>query len=635
MRICVVGSGISGLSAAHYLTDYGSHSVTVLEATDRFGGRANVTPDGEHCTRLFLADYHYLLGLLREIPAAAGSVLDSLRKCRRFASRSDGKWVEIDHIYAYFARTPGLSAGDKLAIARSNWQALLVARRSIQSSNVFGSIWNWSAASLYRAVTSSRREATTYALPGATDRCLVDPWVSFLRSRGVELRSGSRVELISPEISGVRIVTAAGQERFDAVIFTGFAHEAYALLDRSGIARPLDCRRHTHCRAFTIDLDPREAVLSTSDTQVYAGAGITTVVQPEENRCVTLAAFPRSTRTKFILDQVRDQLNLAHQPLRVRIRPNLSPGEAVFVGEYVDPRGLEESLRRRVYFAGSYTDNSYPLDSAEGACRSAFYAVTRLAREHIGVALRPVLGLPPAARARDRVARAHPNTPTSRRFDRVLRTMATKAAATLAPLAADIAFEDMSGCSWPLPKAAVYVANHRSIFDVPAGALAFRYLGVSPRLVIASKYFEKGLSGRILHATGALPALRGSDATVHAGIAAIYAGEPVAIMPEGRITKVEDALAAEYGRGAAMIAIETGVPIVPIGASGTHLVWEGTRPWPLLNRKRPRVTITIGTPIDPAGHSCQELTDRIRDAIRELEANVDDVVPVESYVASA
>jgi 1-acyl-sn-glycerol-3-phosphate acyltransferase len=622
MRICIVGSGISGLSAAHYLTDYPGNSVTVLEGAHQFGGRADVTVDGEHCTRLFLPDYYYLLSLFREIPGVHGSVLDSLRRCRRFASRSDGAWVEIDHIYAFLARTRGLSVRDKISIAKSNLQAILVARQSTQSTNVFGSIWNWSAGSLFRAMASSKRERTSYALPGATDRCLIDPWIAFLRSRGAEFRSGSRVELISPESGGVRIVTAAGQESFDAVIFTGFAHDAYALLDRSGIARPLDCRRHTHCKAFTIDLDPREKVLESDDVRIYAGAGITTVVQPAEKRCVTLAAFPRSTGTEFILDHVRGQLSLRHEPLRVRTRTNLSEGEAVFVGEYVDPLRLEESLEQRVYFAGSYTENSYPLDSGEGACRSAFHAVERLAKDH-GAVLRSSLGLPPVGRsphATTKARRTHPNAPTHDRVDKALRVAATQAAAKLALLVADVVVEDISGCSWPLSHAAVYVANHRSIFDVPAGALAFRHLRVSPRLVVARKYFEKGAFGKILIATGALPALRGSDATVNAGIAAIRAGDSVGIMPEGRITASEDAVAAEYGRGAAMIAIATGVPVVPIGANGTHLVWPGTRPWPLVARNRPRVTIAVGRPIEPAGLTCHELTDRIRSAIRELEA---------------
>ncbi|MDX3191828.1 FAD-dependent oxidoreductase [Streptomyces sp. MN03-5084-2B] len=620
MRVCVVGSGISGLSAAHYLTDSAGVSVVVVEGGEQFGGRANVTEAGEHCTRLFLADYQHLLSLFREIPGdAGGSVLDSLRRCRRFASRSDGRWIEIDHIYAFLARTPGLSVRDKFAIARSNWQAILVARRSVRSSNIFGSIWNWSARSLVRAMASSRSEAITYALPGSTDDWLIEPWVGFLRGRGVEFRKNSLVEEIAPGSAGVEIKVAGKRERFDAVIFTGFVHDAYALLDRSGVPRPMDCRRHTHCKAFTIDLDPREKVLESGDVRIHAGGGVTTVVQPAEQRCVTLAAFPPSTEDEYIVARVRAQLELEYPPLRVRTRSNLSPSEAVFVGEYVDPRRLEASLGGSVLFAGSYTDNSYPLDSAEGACRSAYYAVTRLARAHPKVTPRSMLGLPAAARPLPEVPRPHPNAPARPLADRALRGVVKATAAGLVPLLAAVSFEDVSGRSWPLEGPAVYVANHRSIFDVPAGVLAFRYLGVSPRLVIAQKYFHKGAFGKVLHATGALPAFRRSEATVNAGVAAIRSGESVAIMPEGRITTPEEAETAGYGRGAAMIALATGVPVVPIGAAGAQQVWAGSRPWPILRRRRPRVAIRIGAPIDPAGQTCQELTEQIRAAVRVLE----------------
>ncbi|GAA2991370.1 FAD-dependent oxidoreductase [Actinokineospora diospyrosa] len=619
MRVCVVGSGIAGLSAAHYLTDHPGVSVTLLEAAEQFGGRANVTADGEHCTRLFLADYHHLLALFREIPAIDGTVLDSLRRCRRFASRDNGSWVEIDHIYASLAKTPGLSMKDKRSIARANRRAFLVARRSAQSATAFGSIWNWTPSSLARAVASSRRERIAYALPGSTDRHLTTPWTALLSERGVRLRTRSRVESVAPVGGGVQVTTTSGNETFDAVVFTGFAHDAYALLDRSGIPRRLDNRTHIHCVAFTIDLDPREEVLTDKDVRVYAGAGITTVVQPAEHRCVALAAFPRSTGTEFVLNTIRDQLRLEHEPRRVRVRSNTAPSEAVFIGEYIDPVALEEPLRGRVYFAGSHTHNTYPVDSAEGACRSAFYAVERLARDHPTVVPRSRLGLPEVSSERVVPALAHPNGSARPRLRGALRAVATRSAKLVAPVVADLSFERAPGERWPADRPAVYVANHRSVFDVPAGLLTFDRLGVSPVLVVAEKYFTKGYRKALL-AFGAIPAIRRSTATVTAGVAAIAAGESVAIMPEGRITHPAEAATSTHGLGAVEIAIAAGVPIVPIVADGTHLVWPGARPWPLVRLVRPRVTIKIGAPIHPAGRTGQELAADVRAAISELTA---------------
>jgi glycine/D-amino acid oxidase-like deaminating enzyme len=635
VKVCVVGSGISGLAAAHYLSDSPEVRVTVLEADDHYGGRANVTSEGEHCTRLFLADYHHLLALFREIPGVGGTVLDSLRRCRRFAGRSEGNWVEIDHIYAFFARSQGLSIRDKVHIARANWQAMLVARQSIRSTNVFGSIWNWSVAALVRAVVSSRRERITYAFPGDTGEYLTEPWLNFLGARGVESRKNTRVESVTPVGAGVHVTTSTGTEWFDAVLFTGFVHDAYGLLDRSGLPRPLDCRTHTHCKAFTIDLDHRESILSANGVRIYAGEGVTTVLQPAARRCVTLAAFPRSTEDEDVLDQVRGQLGLEHSPVRVRTRTNLSPSEAVFVGEYVDPTLLERPLRSRMYFAGSYTSNSYPLDSGEGACRSAYEAVGRIAADHEPIRRRSGLGLPKATLSHPpAVAERHANAPAHPRVDRALRSVATWAAGVFAPLVARIEFDDRSGCSWPLDGPAVYVANHRSIFDVPAGVLAFRQLRVSPRLVVARKYFEWGPMRKVLHATGALAALRDSDATINAGVAAVEAGESVAIMPEGRITAPADADTSQHGRGAALMALRAGVPVVPIVACGTQLVWEGNRPWPLARRRRPLVTITVGTPISPIGHSAQSLTALVRDTLWAMESGTPTPAPAREGTAA-
>src|SRR4051794_34807356 len=86
VRVCIVGSGISGLAAAHYLSNRQDVAVTVLERDSVYGGRANVTADGEHCPRFFLDDYTHLFGLLREVPFAAGSVSDLLEPVRRFSS---------------------------------------------------------------------------------------------------------------------------------------------------------------------------------------------------------------------------------------------------------------------------------------------------------------------------------------------------------------------------------------------------------------------------------------------------------------------------------------------------------------------------------------------------------------------
>src|SRR4051794_34580854 len=226
MRICIIGGGISGLAAAHYLTDTDDHEVTIFEAATVIGGRANVTADGEHCTRVFLDDYHYLRNLLADVPAAGGrQLLDSLLPAQRYARARDGRWIRIDHIYAFLSRAGGLTVRDKAAILISNRRSLLAAidadrwkRRAdspgtrrwtlrlpsqdpvldITSTNRYGSLWNWSPAGLYRALRSAWSSANAFVLGGCTERHFTRPWVEVLQNRGVTVPSRRPVDRIEP-----------------------------------------------------------------------------------------------------------------------------------------------------------------------------------------------------------------------------------------------------------------------------------------------------------------------------------------------------------------------------------------------------------------------------------------------------
>lgn len=376
MRIGIVGTGIAGLSSAFYLSAFRGISITMFEQAGVFGGRANVTSDGEHCPRLFLSDYAYLLNILGQVRSADGqNIRDGLSAIRRYC-HVESSWVEVSHLY--FALAAEISLRRKLKAWSANRRPPLVADELGGNTNSYGSLRNFSIRSLSRMLTNLLRSRTAFALAGSTDRYLIDPWVRYLAASGVEFRSGSRVEAIDSRPPGVVLRTAGCSDEFDAVVITAFAPDAAALLARSGMEHGIRDLGHTHCVCFTLALHPDEKVLTDSRPALYSRNGINIVVQPRHRRCVVLCTRPPSTAESYVMSCVRSDLNLEHDIAEIRVRDNQRAGEAVYAADYVPPERILRHHQQRLYFAGSYVTNTYPIDSGEGAARSAFNAVCRI-----------------------------------------------------------------------------------------------------------------------------------------------------------------------------------------------------------------------------------------------------------------
>jgi len=378
MRVCIVGSGIAGLSAAFHLSHSEPARITVYEQSTSLGGRANVCNGGEHCARLFLDDYDQLLGILSRIETADGpSVAETLRRVTRYWHSDRAGWIAISHLYPLLARE--VPVRDKLRAIRARGTSPLLAEQQVgENINRYGSRRNYSPASIVRMAANFRTSTRAYALPGPTDRCLIDPWVAHLRARGVDFEVGNRVETIGGGGRGVRVDSSSGSREFDAVIVTAFVSDAIALLDASGLAHSLRQLDHTHCKVLTVALDPSEKVLGADHPAIYSRDGIAAVVQPEQHRCVVLCLRPASTETDHLITRAREMLGLEHALMDVRVRDNQRPEEAIFIADYNDPGRVLVRPVRHVYFAGSWLRNSYPVDSGEGAARSAANAIAAM-----------------------------------------------------------------------------------------------------------------------------------------------------------------------------------------------------------------------------------------------------------------
>jgi glycine/D-amino acid oxidase-like deaminating enzyme len=382
VRICVIGAGLAGLSAAFYLTRYPGVSVTVYEQAASLGGRANISADGEHCPRVFLNDYHYLFRILREVSnEAGGSLYETLRAVHRYCYLAGRGWAEISHLYAVLASE--LSPSDRLRLARARRSSpLAAAHLSGKNENRYGSIRNISPVTMFRVLANLRRSRIAFALAGPTDQYLIGPWVRHLETAGVTFRRSQRVSAIVPLPDGVTISTNSDQRRYDVVIVTAFAPDLVQLLTASGIGHRIKDLNHNHCKCLTIDLDPRERILASGQVALYSRDGINVVLQPDHRRCVVLCIRPFSTDLVYVVSRVREFLGLEHEITGIKARDNQQPREAIYAADYVRPETILRPSLPHIYFAGSYIKNSYPIDSGESAARSAFNAVSQIERDY-------------------------------------------------------------------------------------------------------------------------------------------------------------------------------------------------------------------------------------------------------------
>jgi long-chain acyl-CoA synthetase len=165
---------------------------------------------------------------------------------------------------------------------------------------------------------------------------------------------------------------------------------------------------------------------------------------------------------------------------------------------------------------------------------------------------------------------------------------------------------------------AVFVANHVSALDavVMAEALPSRYRHRSVVVAAADSIFKRKWEARLAQVTvGAFPIPRGGGARQHLEYLKelLKKNWSVIIFPEGRLS-VTGAIGA-FRKGAAILAVDVGVPVVPAYVDGMYDVMPRFRRVP-----RPgRVTVTFGPPVAPEpGEDYDGFIARVETEVRRL-----------------
>lgn len=153
------------------------------------------------------------------------------------------------------------------------------------------------------------------------------------------------------------------------------------------------------------------------------------------------------------------------------------------------------------------------------------------------------------------------------------------------------------------------VVNHISWVD-PLAAAHFVYdAGRSPRFLAKQKLFQLPLVGQVLAGAGQIPVQRYSESAAKAlgpATAALRRGECVVIYPEGTVTRDPAYWPMRAHTGVARLAVETGVPVVPVGQWGAQRVMGRDKVPHLLPRRT--VWLKAGPPVDLSAYAGRELS---------------------------
>lgn len=165
---------------------------------------------------------------------------------------------------------------------------------------------------------------------------------------------------------------------------------------------------------------------------------------------------------------------------------------------------------------------------------------------------------------------------------------------------------------------AVLVANHASHLDT-----ALLLTALPPQLrrrtavAAAADYFFDAwwrAAGTAL-LFGTVPIERRGGAPSRTPGQLLEDGWLIVVFPEG--TRSRDGWVSRFRLGAANLALEHDVPLVPVGLRGTHAAMPRGRSWPVAGR--PRVSVTVGRPLHAReGEDAVALTARAQDAVARL-----------------
>jgi 1-acyl-sn-glycerol-3-phosphate acyltransferase len=171
----------------------------------------------------------------------------------------------------------------------------------------------------------------------------------------------------------------------------------------------------------------------------------------------------------------------------------------------------------------------------------------------------------------------------------------------------------VSGLENVPPGPALFAANHSSALDIP---ILFAHLPARFRIIHKKSLYLVPMVGWILYAGGHIGIDRGkafrARKSLEAAAARIRGGTSVLSFPEG--TRSPDGAVRPFKRGSFVLALNAGVPVVPVSLAGVKRVI----PRGILTARPGVVRMTVHPALTTAGrgqHEAEALAEQAREVV--------------------
>ncbi len=173
----------------------------------------------------------------------------------------------------------------------------------------------------------------------------------------------------------------------------------------------------------------------------------------------------------------------------------------------------------------------------------------------------------------------------------------------------------------PTDRPLIIAANHSSMFDLLAALVFLGHYGLTPRIGVNSRFFTNPVAGAFFRGIGCIPFSRDDrESAERTTVEALLAGQVTALMPEGRITRIEDQVrgVGPARPGISRIARRANAVVLPVAFTNSDEAWRPGTPLPKPRLGRHHVLALAGSPLEFHTDDHQANTDAIMDAIGTL-----------------